>query len=97
MKKTLIKAVLLSGALFPATLAIAARCDIGLNDVSVTCVAADGTTEEQFPKTFGASPGTDCNAIPTPATDPNFPNPHWRVRRSRWLYVQLRMDSVRGH
>lgn len=74
----MIKAILLSGALFPSTLTTAARCDFGLNEVSVTCVAADGITEEQFPKEFGAAPRTDCNAIPTPATDPNFPNPHWR-------------------
>ena len=79
MTTTLIKAILLSGALFPSTLTTAARCDIGLNEVSVTCVAVDGITEEQFPKKFGAAPRTDCNAIPTPATDPNFPNPHWRV------------------
>ena len=79
MTTTLIKAILLSGALFPLSLTTAARCDIGLNEVSVTCVAVDGITEEQFPKKFGAAPRTDCNAIPTPATDPNFPNPHWRV------------------
>ena len=79
MRNSSIKAIILSGVLLPSALTYAIQCDLGLNDVSVTCVAKNGITEDQFPKQFGAKDGTDCNLIPTPATDPNFPNPHWRV------------------
>lgn len=87
MRTPSIKATILSGALLPSSLTYATQCDLGLNDVSVTCVAKNGITEDQFPKQFGAKDGTDCNSIPTPATDPNFPNPHWRVSGSYFFSV----------
>jgi len=51
-------------------------CGDGVNSIQVTCVAKNGHTEDQWPKTYGAPEGTDCSAIPLPTADPKFP--HWR-------------------